>query len=81
MDEILCVGLRHLDFVDHEGERVYGTNVFYTQQGEGIEGVAAGKLWVYGDKWDDLKVQPKVGGKYMVFYNKKGKVQSFSEVK
>lgn len=81
MDEIVCVGLRHVDFVNYEGERVYGTSVFYTQQGEGIEGVAAGKLWVPGDKWDDLKVQPKVGGKYMVFYNKKGKVQFFSEVK
>lgn len=81
MDEILVVGLRHLDFVNYEGERVHGTSVFYTQQGEGIEGVAAGKLWVSGEKWDDLKVQPKVGGKYMVFYNNKGKVQCFSEVK
>lgn len=81
MDEILCVGLRHVDFVNYQGERVNGTSVFYTQQGEGIEGVAAGKLWVPGEKWDDLKVQPKVGGKYMVFYNKKGKVQSFSDVK
>lgn len=81
MDEILCVGLRHLDFVNYEGERVYGTSVFYTQKDNEIEGVAAGKLWVPGDMWDDLKVQPKVGCKYMVFYNKKGKVQSFSEVK
>lgn len=81
MDEILCVGLRHLDFVNYQGERVYGTNVFYTQEGEGIEGVAAGKLWVPGEKWFDLNVQPKVGGKYKVFFNKKGKVQSFSDVK
>lgn len=81
MDEILCVGLRHVDFVNYEGERVIGTSVFYTQQGENMEGVAAGKLWVPGEKWSGLKVQPKVGGKYLVFYNKMGKVQSFSDVK
>lgn len=81
MDEITCVGLRHLDFVNNQGERVSGTSVFYTQEDENIEGLAAGKLWVSADKWFDLKVQPKVGGKYMVFYNKKGKVHSFADVK
>lgn len=81
MEEITCVGLRHLDFVNHEGERVFGTSVFFTQLDENVEGVAAGKLWVPGDKWFDLKVQPKVGGKYTVFYNKKGKVHSFADAK
>ena len=81
MEEIMCVGLRHIDFVNREGERVFGTSVFYTQEVENIEGVAAGKLWVPGDKWFDLKVQPKVGGKYTVFYNKKGKVQFFADAK
>lgn len=81
MDEITCVGLRHLDFVNNRGERVFGTSVFYTQEDADIEGLAAGKLWVPGDKWFDLKVQPKVGGKYMVFYNKKGKVHSFADAK
>lgn len=81
MEEIMCVGLRHLDFVNREGERVFGTSVFYTQQDEAVEGVVAGKLWVPGDKWFDLKVQPKVGGKFTVFFNKKGKVHSFADVK
>lgn len=81
MDEITCVGLRQVDFVNNEGERVSGTSVFYTQQDDNVEGVAAGKLWVPGDKWFDLKVRPKVGGKYIVFYNKKGKVHSFADVK
>ena len=81
MDEITCVGLRHMDFVNNEGERVFGTSVFYTQEDEAIEGVAAGKFWVPGDKWFDFKVHPKVGGKYIVFYNKKGKVHSFADAK
>lgn len=81
MDEITCIGLRHLDFVNNEGERVFGTTVFYTLEDEHIEGLAAGKLWVHGDKWSDLKVQPKVGCKYMVFYNRKGNVHSFADVK
>lgn len=81
MEEIMCVGLRHLDFVNSKGERVFGTSVFYTQQDEAVAGVAAGKLWVPGDKWFDLKVQPKVGGKFTVFFNKKGKVHSFADVK
>lgn len=81
MDEIKVVGLRHLDFMNREGERVFGTSVFYTQQDDDVEGVAAGKLWVPGEKWSVLKVRPVVGGKYMVFYNKKGKVHSFADVK
>ena len=81
MEEIKVVGLRHLDFVNHEGERVFGTSVFYTQQDDYVEGVAAGKLWVPGDKWSALKVHPGVGGTYRVFYNKKGKVQAFADAK
>lgn len=81
MDEITCVGLRFLDFVNLEGERVFGTSVFFTQLDENVEGVAAGRLWVAGDKWLDLNVQPKVGGKYTVFYNKKGKVHCFADAK
>ena len=81
MDEITCVGLRHLDFVNKDNEKVFGTTVFFTQHDEKIEGVAAGKLWVPGDKWFDLKVQPKVGGKYVVFYNRYGKVANFADAK
>lgn len=81
MDEITCVGLREVDFVNNEGDRVSGMSVFYTQQDGNVEGVAAGKLWVPGYKWFELKVQPKVGGKYIVFYNKKGRVHSFADVK
>lgn len=81
MEEIKVVGLKHVDFVNREGERVNGTSVFFTQAEDHVEGEAAGKLWVPAEKWDGLKVRPKVGGQYVVYFNKKGKVQTFADVK
>ena len=41
MEEILCVGIQHLDFQNRDGERVLGTKVYYTQHDSDgrVEGV------------------------------------------
>lgn len=83
MEEILCVGIQHLDFQNRDGERVLGTKVYYTQHDSDgrVEGVKAGSFWIAGDFWCELKVQPKVNGKYVVYYNRYGKVSSFVDAK
>lgn len=81
MEEIKVVGLKYVDFVNREGERVHGTSVFFTQSEDHVEGESTGKLWVPAEKWDGLKLRPKVGGLYVAYFNKKGKVQAFADVK
>lgn len=81
MEELKVVGLKFVDFKNRDGELIEGTSVYFTQVEEHVEGEVAGKLWVPAEKWDGLKVRPKVGGQYVVYFNRKGKVESFADVK
>ena len=79
-EKIYVVGVQHMDFKGSDGQAVTGVKIFYTQQvtRRGLTGDIAGNFFVSRQYWDGLAYQPQCGGECYVYFNRYGKVSSFS---
>lgn len=79
-EKIYVVGVQHMDFKGSDGQPVTGVKIFYTQQvtRRGLTGDFAGNFFVSRQYWDGLAYQPKCGEECYVYFNRYGKVSSFS---
>lgn len=79
-EKIYVVGVQHMDFKGSDGQPVTGVKIFYTQQvtRRGLTGDIAGNFFVSRQYWDGLAYQPKCGEECYVYFNRYGKVASFS---
>lgn len=71
-------GIKQLDFTTKEGERVKGTQVFYTYASDGVVGEAADKIFLR----QDFPIPPDLApGKAIdIFCDTKGRVEHIQVV-
>lgn len=80
-DKMLIVGYRDVSFKDNDsGREVNGKTYFFTCKQDHVVGVMAGKLFCSAQLLADLSYKPEVGDEVMVYYNRYGKVSSFSKL-
>lgn len=79
-EKIYVVGVQFMNFKGNDGKQVDGVKVHYTQQvnRQGLSGDIAGNFFVSRQYWDNLPYQPKCGAECLVYFNRYGKVSSFS---
>ena len=79
-EKIYVVGIQFMNFKGNDGQQVDGVKVHYTQQVDrkGLTGNIAGNFFVSRQYWDNLPYQPKCCDECLVYFNRYGKVSSFS---
>ena len=78
MDTYTIIGYRHYDFVDKDGIRVSGYNLFCTFSSDRVEGEACDRLSVTDRALNGYF--PQLGDRINVYYNKYGRITSVALV-
>jgi len=80
-EKMVIVGVRDVSFTDDRTGRVVdGKTFYYTQPRDGVRGVCADKLFVSAQALRDISYEPIPGDEVIAYFNRFGKVASFSLV-
>lgn len=79
-EKVYVVGIQFMNFKGNDGKQVDGVKVYYTQEvsRQGLTGDIAGHFFVSRQCWDNLPYHPECGDECLVYFNRYGKVSSFS---
>lgn len=73
MQENTVVGVQYVDYISKKtNQPVKGRTIFFTYIDSKTEGIACDKLYISDYKFGDVSLKP--GDKFVMYYNKFGKV-------
>lgn len=70
MDTVTILGIRQVDFVTEDGVNIKGLSVYYSYREDGVDGVAADKVFIADRYLSDIRLA--VGDNIRIFFTRKG---------
>ena len=71
-DVVTILGIRRVDFVTEDGVNINGLSLYYSYHDDGVDGVAADKVFVADRHLTNIKLA--VGDNIKIFFTRKGYV-------
>lgn len=80
-DKVKIVGVRKVNFTDKQtGNTVSGVTYFFTFKQDGVDGVAADKVFIHQDRLVDLSYLPSPGDEVILLWNRYGKLADVQKI-